>query len=96
MAWFERVVFSDEKLLIWRAMAFWKAELFTFRTSHRSTKSHKIFPLSWGRFERSTQIGLDIQPLAGFLLRYVTAYFHVLGPNFGRQYLSQIRELGHV
>ena len=69
MAWFERVVFSDEKLLIWRAMAFWKAELFTFRTSHRSTKSHKIFPLSWGRFERSTQIGLDIQPLAGFLLK---------------------------
>ena len=31
-----------------------------------------------------------------FLLRYDTAYFHVLGPNFERPYLSQIKELGHV
>ena len=29
-------------------------------------------------------------------LRYVTAYFHILGPNFERPDLSQIRELGHV
>ena len=69
MVWFERVVFSDKKLLIWRAMAFWKAELFCFRTSHRSTKSHKIFDLFWGRFGRSTQNGRDIPPLAGKLLR---------------------------
>ena len=68
MAWFQRVVFSDEKLLIWRAMAFWKAELFSFQTSHRSTKSHKIFNLFWGRFGRSTQNGRIYAPLAGILL----------------------------
>ena len=69
MAWFERVVISDEKLLIWRAMVFWKMELFSFRTIHRSTKSGTNFPLSWGGFQWSTQRGPYIRPLAGKLLR---------------------------
>ena len=59
MAWFERVVFSDETLLIWRAVMFWKAELFSFRTSHRSAKSRQNFPLFSRRLRRNTQNGRD-------------------------------------
>ena len=68
MAWFQRLVFSDKKLLIWRAMLFWKEELFSYLTRHRSTKSHKIFLFFWGRFEKITQSGPYIRPLAGKLL----------------------------
>ena len=68
MASFQELVFPHETLLNWRTMLLWKEELFSFPTSHRSTKSHKIFPLFWGRFERSTQNGRDIPTLAGKLL----------------------------
>ena len=36
------------------------------------------------------------QCLALSLLRYDSAYFHVLGPNFERPDLSQIRDSGQV
>ena len=79
MPWFQRAVVSDEKLLIWRAVVIMKAEVFSFPTSHHSTKSDKNFPLFWGRFQRGTQNGRDIPPLAGKLLNSLSEQILVNG-----------------
>ena len=91
MPWFQRAVVSDEKLLIWRAVVIMKAEVFSFTTSHHSTKSDKNFPLFWGRYQRGTQIGPYIRTLAGKLL---SSNFSIptLLPLRSPEYLDLLRE----